>query len=557
MTRAEHARPMRFRRPRRWALLTLGLALGFAAVTVTRLPTLALWPIAAGWLWLAHRLRWGDDAAASMPRRRWPWSLLPLILWGIYVYLADSFGKVDLGAVFFHLQAGISDHGGGERLVAAVLYTLAMLAVLAAFTWLVRRDDRWARHERLLAAVLLLGNPMLLGLGQRGMALVTEDGAWLDRRYVAPVIQAAPADPPNLLVLYLESLERTYADRDRFGDAYAPLAELGERGVVFEGVRQLDNTGWTMAGMIASQCGTPLMPAGLLHDSQFEPLERVVPGVDCLGDLLQEQGYALSYLGGASTRFAGKGRFYTGHGVTRVRGRETLSPRLEDPDYLNSWGLYDDSLYDFTLEEIRRREAEGGPWGVIALSLGTHPPAGYPARACEARQGEHDGEDILYAVECSAWLARRLVERLEAEGLLDNTLVVLASDHLTMRVSAWDELIAGPRANTFMLLHNDLIPRRLDREGSTLDVLPTVLEAMGFRVENHHAGLGVSLLSREPTLVERHGLEAINARMQEETALQRRLWKGLDLPRPEPASVRAEHSDQEPRALPEKSASEG
>lgn len=160
-------------------------------------------------------------------------------------------------------------------------------------------------------------------------------------------------------------------------------------------------------------------------------------------------------------------------------------------------------------------------------------------------------------MECSAWLARRLVERLEAEGLLDNTLVVLASDHLTMRVSAWDELIAGPRANTFMLLHNDLIPRRLDREGATLDVLPTVLEAMGFRVEDHRAGLGVSLLSREPTLVERHGLEAINARMQEETALQRRLWKGLDLPRPEPASVRAEHSGQEPRALPEKSASEG
>ncbi|MFG6176297.1 sulfatase-like hydrolase/transferase [Halomonas sp. THAF12] len=533
----------RLRRPRWWALLTLGLALGFTAVITTRLPTLAMWPIAAGWLWLAHARRWGTASGDSLPGLRWPWSLLPLTLWGIYVYLADSFGKVDLGAVFFHLQAGIGEHGGGERLAAAVLYTLAMLPILAAFTWLVRTDARWARRERLLAVLLLIGNPLLLGLGQRGAALVTEDGAWLDRRYVPPVIRETPAKPPNLLVLYLESLERTYADRERFGDAYAPLAELGQRGVVFEGVRQLDNTGWTMAGMIASQCGTPLMPAGLLHDSQFEPLERVVPGVNCLGDLLAAQGYHLTYLGGASTRFAGKGRFYTGHGFDRVRGRETLAPRLEDPDYLNSWGLYDDSLYDFTLEEIRRREAEGGPWGVLALSLGTHPPAGYPAQACRRHQGEHDGVDILYSVECSAWLVKQLVERLEAEGLLANTLVVIASDHLTMRVSAWEDLIAGPRANTLMLLHNDLVPRRLRREATTMDVLPTVLEAMGFRLDHHRAGLGVSLLANEPTLVERYGLEPLNARLKEETALQRRLWEGLDLPRPEPASATPDQPD--------------
>ena len=185
---------------------------------------------------------------------------------------------------------------------------------------------------------------MLYGIGQRGVAIVTDDGAWLDRQYVEPVILDAPRDPPNLLLLYLESLERTYTDRERFGEAYAHLEALGEKALVFEGVRQVDNTGWTMAGMIASQCGTPLMPAGLLHDSQFEPLGKVVPGVDCLGDLLADKGYALSYMGGASTRFAGKGVFYRDHGFDRVLGREELEPRLEKPGYMNSWGLYDLSL---------------------------------------------------------------------------------------------------------------------------------------------------------------------------------------------------------------------
>ncbi|MDX1466753.1 MAG: sulfatase-like hydrolase/transferase, partial [Halomonas sp.] len=367
---------------------------------------------------------------------------------------------------------------------------------------------------------------------QRGAAIVTDDGAWLDRQYVAPVILDAPRSPPNLLLIYLESLERTYADPARFGDAYAPLEALGERALVVEGVRQLDNTGWTMAGMIASQCGTPLMPAGLLHDSQFEPLGRVVPGVDCLGDLLAERGYALSYLGGASTRFAGKGVFYRDHGFDRVMGREELEPRLSDPDYVNSWGLFDDTLYDLTIEEIRRLERRGGPWGLVNLSLAAHAPHGYPARACRERQGEFDGTDILYSVECSAWLARRLVERLEADGVLDNTLVVIASDHLTMRVSAWEQLVAGERENTLMLLGEGVEPRRIRVEASTMDILPTVLEAMGFVIDWHRAGLGVSLLSDQPTLVEEHGLETLNARLREETALQERLWEGLEPPKP-------------------------
>ena len=512
-----------------WSLLVTGLGLGYAITTLTRLSSWWLLVVAITWLGVGWSLRWGAPRQSRPPARVWPWSLLPMALWGIYVYLADSFGIVDLGAIFFHLQAGMSDHGGSDRLVAAVLYTLSMAILLAAFTWLVRRDHRWRVGERLLALVLLASNPLFYGMTQRGAAIVTDDGAWLERRYSEPTILGTPDSPPNLLLLYLESIERTYADRERFGDAYAYLDAIGDRGHVFEGVRQIENTGWTMAGMIASQCGTPLMPAGLLHDRQFEPLGRVVPGVECLGDLLADHGYRLAYLGGASTAFAGKGIFYEDHGFETILGREELTPRLEDPDYVNNWGLYDDSLYDFTIEEIRRLDAaDDGPWGVVNLSIAGHAPHGYPARACRERQGEFDGQDILYSVECSAWLAFDLLDRLEAENLLDNTLVVIASDHLTMRVSVWDELIAGERDNTFMMLGPDVEPgRRTQREASMVDLFPTILEAMGFAIDDNRAGLGVSLLSSSPTLLESYGKDKLTARMREETALQERLWEGL------------------------------
>lgn len=523
------------RHPRWWALTFLGLCLGYALSVLLPIPRLALLPIAGLWLGLAAWRGWGAPHHAGY-RRVWPWSLLPLALWWLYVYLSEGFGIVDLGAVFFHLQAGIADHGGAGRITAAFLYTLAAALSLVAFTWLVRTDKRWRLLEKVLMLALVAGNPLLFGLGQRGAAIVVEeDGAWLDRRYQAPRIEEAPESPPNLLLIYLESIERTYADRERFGDAYADLDYLGEGGSVFEGVRQIDNTGWTMAGMIASQCGVPLMPAGLLHDRQFEPLEAVVPGIDCLGDLLDAQGYRLTYLGGASKVFAGKGLFYEGHGFTRVLGRDELLPRMDDPGYLNSWGLYDDTLFDFAVEEIQALAAEPGPWGLVMLTIGGHAPHGHPARRCLERQGEFDGVDILYSVECNAWLTRELLERLEEQGLLENTLVMIASDHLTMRVSAWDRLNQSDRDNTFMLLGPGIEAGRIVREASMLDLYPTLLEALGFELDQHRAGLGVSLLGPTLNLVERYGVSEINRRLTQERALQQRLWEGLAPRAPEAA----------------------
>ncbi|TVP50150.1 MAG: phosphatidylglycerol--membrane-oligosaccharide glycerophosphotransferase [Halomonas sp.] len=507
------------------ALMLLGLCLGYAVTVLTRLPWWSLFFIAALWTALGLKLNWGHPVNARY-RKVLPWSLVPLCIWGIYIYLADSFGIVDLGAVFFHLQAGMTDHGGTGKMFVAVFYTVVMVGVLAAVTWLSRHDQRWRLAERFFAILLLASNPLLYGLGQRSAAMMTDDGAWLDRRYMPPPTDELH-DAPNLLIMYLESIERTYSN-EIFGDAYEDLNVLGERGAVFEGVRQMDNTGWTMAGMIATQCGVPLMPAGLLHDSQFEPLSKVVPGVDCLGDILAEQGYRLSYLGGASTQFAGKGLFYRGHGFDTVKGREDLEPQLDDPDYVNSWGLHDDSLYDFTAEEIRRLNREDdGPWGVVNLSLAGHAPYGFPSQTCLDRQGEFDGQDILYSVECSAWLARDFIERLEGEGLLDNTLVVLLSDHLTMRVSVWDQLTALDRDNTLIMLDENLEPQRIRRDATMLDVFPTLLDALGFELEDNRAGLGASLLSDKPTLTEVHGLSVLNERLREEIDLQHRLWDGI------------------------------
>ncbi|WP_251975790.1 sulfatase-like hydrolase/transferase [Salinicola avicenniae] len=516
------------RNTRRWCALTyIGLCIGYAIMVIWVLPWWTPLLVGALWLALSYRFQWGHANQRAARRKAWPWSLLPLMLWWVYIYLDDSFGQLDLGAVIFHLQAGIEENGSTDRQIAGVLYTLAAIAMLVAVTWLVRADHRWRLWERVLSLFLLALNPLLFGLSLRGASAIDDDESWLNDHYHPPQIAEAPARPPNLIYLYMESTERTYSDTQRFGDVYEDLEQLGERGVVFKGVQQLDNTGWTMAGMVASQCGVPLMPAGLMHDNQFEPLSDVLPGVNCLGDLLHERGYDLAYMGGASTKFAGKSKFYNGHGFDTVLGRDELEDQAP-PGYLNDWGLYDDTLLDLAETRIRRMHDSGEPYAFFGLTLAGHPPFGNPSRACIENQGPFDGTDILYSVKCTGWLVKNFIERLENQGLLDNTLVVVASDHLSMKNSAWEDLIAEERENTLMMLGNGLRPRVIERPASMVDVLPTVLEAMGYEVPAHRAGLGVSLLSNSPTLIEDYSLEEMNQRMRSENRLQERLWSGVN-----------------------------
>ena len=146
-------------------LVVIGLSLGYAVTVLTRLPWWTLFLTAAVWIGVGLKLRWGAPLNARY-RAMWPWSLAPLSLFSIYVYLADSFGNVDLGAVFFHLQAGMAEHGGAGKMLLALSYTLTVLAVLASVTWLSRHDQRWRLTERFFAIALLAANPLLYGIAQ-------------------------------------------------------------------------------------------------------------------------------------------------------------------------------------------------------------------------------------------------------------------------------------------------------------------------------------------------------------------------------------------------------
>jgi phosphoglycerol transferase len=403
-------------------------------------------------------------------------------------WFVRRFGRVDLDQVLYHLQqspgALVQADGALVRnaiencVLAPLAYAALLLALLAAVRSARSRYFSWP------------GQVLAFGLATAWAAHATvalrlpdfSGQDWLAAHYVPPAQPAAPASKRNLVLIYAESLEAALG--------VDPLAGLpARRNVAFPEFRQLPGTGWTIAGMVASQCALPLQPLGILGDNHLgENVPSFLPRARCLGDVLREAGYRNVFLGGASSQFAGKGHFLRQHGYEEVLGREEWLQKNPQA-VMNEWGLDDDALFAQALERLRALARAGTPFNLTLLTIGMHPPHGYLSPSCAKVHG-----DYRDAVDCTALLVRRFVQAAQAEGLLDQADVVLVGDHLAMAASDMGRQLEGRHRSVYnrFLTASRLPPNR--QAISHFDLAPTLLVALGFRVEDGRFGLGCAAL---------------------------------------------------------------
>lgn len=435
--------------------------------------------------------------------------LLLSVAYGVIDRLTGS--GID-ASVVYHLKAGLegaalaSFYGLAAGAAAAVI---ACLAAAALIYRLVRTQTRTPfGGVRVGAGIMLLLAAFAINPATGDLARLAANARQSDTP-VGPVPPGFVAveraefiDPPrSFVLLYLESVERTYLDETRFPGLMPNLTALEAEAVAFTDLTEVEEAGWTIAGMVASQCGMPLVGSGA-------GVDRFLPGATCLGDILAREGYDLAYVGGADLDFAGKGTFYDSHGFASVEGRTELEPRLEDPGYVNEWGLYDDSLYPEALQRLKLLAGSGRPFGLVMLTLDTHHPFGFTSRSCVDQPYGDGANEFLNAVHCADRLAAGFVRALRSDPSLANTVLIVASDHLAMPNLARDLLEAGPRRNLLMVFAPDLAPARIDRPGTTLDLGPTLLGLIGAPIPA--LGFGRDLLGDAPTLrMGEPGLEAV------------------------------------------------
>ena len=436
--------------------------------------------------------------------------------------LADYFtGNGIDESVAYHLEYGLEGAGFGEYAMLMLVSLVFVIFAIWLLYWLLKKAATQKGKNSWLGlfSITALVAALLISPGTRGwydlyrhqLNLFKDPFSELDidadeseiaklpvfkKYYRTPVLKKKPEKPLNLVFIYAEGLERTYFDEERFPGLIQHLRSLEQSSAYFTDIKQVAGSGWTIAGMVASQCGIPLFTPS--HGNSMSGMDTFLAGATCLGDLLKQAGYHLAFYGGADLNFAGKGKFYTTHGFDEVSGRAKLLPTLKYPHYKTAWGLFDDSLFELAFVQFDKLSRQKDPFGLFLLTLDTHSPNGHPSGSCKGMQYRDGSNPILNAVACSDFLIGRFIRQIEQSSFADNTLVVLVSDHLALRNTAHSMLKKGPRRDLFMVRGPGVESGAIAKEGSPLDITPTLLPYLGIKAE---VGLGRNLLGGELPII--------------------------------------------------------
>lgn len=298
----------------------------------------------------------------------------------------------------------------------------------------------------------------------------------------------------NLVYIYAESLEQTWFDEVKFPGLLPELSNDIKTATQFTNTEQLSGTGFTIGGIVASQCGLPLffpfsMALGNIVNNFY-------PDAICLGDILKRSGYTNYFYQGADLHFSDKDVFLKAHGFDYIYGSQQLQARAE-PDYRNNWGLYDDTVLDAAWEKFVELSKKNERFSLFTLTVDTHPPTGFISKNCQRKTYYKNGKNIssLAAISCSQEIISRFIRRIRASRWGSKTIVVLSSDHLSMVNDATYLLPAdiNKRQDLFALFRGAETSRHvLTAKRNTLDNGATVLDALG---GPRQIGLGRSSLS--------------------------------------------------------------
>lgn len=364
----------------------------------------------------------------------------------------------------------------------------------------------------------------LLGIGEYLDERSTVSNLY-EEQYV-PISESglkAPQKKKNLIWIMIESMESTYADRSHGGTMDENLIP-NLTGIALEnqdfsadgsdqinGGKVTNGSSWTVAGMVSQTSGTPLALGNGAFTHDFEKDNSFMPNLESIGDLLEDQGYDQQLMVGSEASYGGRRNYFSQHGDYYIYDLQTAKYEKKIPqNYREWWGFEDRKLFSYAKESILERAASGKPFNFMMLTADTHFKNGYLCEDCE----DHFDEQMENVIHCSDHRVKEFIDWILEQDFADDTVIVLSGDHLNMDGLIPELVDEGyTRSVYFSVINGPEIKVDQDREYTTLDICPTVLEALGFDIPNGRIGLGTSLYSGFPTLTEELGFDEFNAQI--------------------------------------------
>ena len=486
-------------------------------------------------------------------------SVLGFILYNLGNWVLDTWGLLSIDEIIFHLKVPLD--GTNSDVVLDGINACVPLAVLVLFLSIFLIIGLRNKHGKCMIALFLVA---VIACGSAGRAayevydeldvkeyLVSQkkESHFIEQNYVDPRTTKItfPEQKRNLIYIYLESMESTFASKEDGGgldfNCIPELTKLAEENTNFSNTDKLGGGypayggTWTMAGIFSQTSGIPLknseqtddVNATLAEQSSFSSQARN------LEDIFADEGYNQCFMIGSDATFGGRRAYFESHGKgqTEICDYNTAKENGQIPeDYYVWWGYEDQKLFANAQEKLTELSSKDEPFNFTMLTVDTHFEDGYVCEQCQNEFGDNQYANVMA---CSSRQVDAFVKWIQQQPFYENTTIVISGDHLTMDSDFCNDVSEDYERSVYNVFIN--LPEGLDtsfekthsREFATLDMFPTTLAAMGVTIEGDRLALGVNLFSDEQTLTEQYGRKGLDKELMKKSKFYDMLINDVDI----------------------------
>ena len=470
-------------------------------------------------------------------------STIGTLLYFSIKWMFKTWTNLTMDELVYHMTAPLEGTNDGmiqEYLdVCAVPAILMLLLVVILFiAWRTKKCWYVVMGASIIVPIIVSGvsvhgawNELDVGSFVDGQSTYS---SFIDDNYVDPadVALTFPEQKRNLIYIFLESMEMTYADKENGGafdkNVIPELTELAQENEDFSGEDKELNGGyamtgatWTMGAMFAHTSGIPLSIS--IDGNDMNTQEHFFAGAVTLGDILESAGYCQNLMIGSDATFGGRRLYFTEHGNYNIYDYNYASENgLIPPDYRVWWGYEDEKLFSFAKDKLTELSQQSTPFNFTMLTVDTHFEDGYPCELCTDEFGDNQYANVMA---CSSRQVKELVDWIQQQDFYENTTIVIAGDHPTMDKDFCEDVDDDYTRKVYTTYINPAaeLETTEKRNYTTFDNFPTTLAALGVKIDGNRLGLGTNLFSSTQTLTERFGIDKMESELKKKSKMMEKL----------------------------------
>lgn len=443
------------------------------------------------------------------------------------MWCVGTFPLDDANAVLLTLQMPLDEFAGAlviQGLTETIPASLVITVLLLIFVYVVFKNEK----KRIVA----IGAYALAATGMIFVEIPCMDYVhlWLDEpeknasysnffveNYVHPDSTriTAPEKKTNLIVVYLESMENSFTDKEHGGvqnqNLIPEIVELSKQNVSFGRLGNFIGGGFdsrgasfTFGATVSRSLGVPVIN-GYKETPAYQHYKSIYK-------ILNQQKYHQVFFQGNPGLYENFRDFFLDQKVDEIYGPDDLIRllQIDTVSLIKKHGyktVADKDAFKFAKQILDTIQE---PFSLTFYTMDTHCPNGIYDSDCEKSLDENSKEENLKAsVRCVSKQLAIFLDSVSHKPYYGNTSIVIFGDHLFMGDLLVDKKADRKWVNIFI---NSVETPRLgmNRKFSDVDMFPTILSSMGYFIDGHRLGLGVDLFSANETLVEKIGLDSLN-----------------------------------------------